>query len=155
MKTDCAESLWVWSLPTEKTPGVAASCERAMARISAVCSKHGELENASADAVGCERDALLLSSQSVAEYGCLEQLETCSAEAIDSCILQSSFGDEICDAVASRCGGVCNARQRGTLNGGGVYYKPEIQEAARECTRQQSCDEARGCLSGWFARFGD
>jgi hypothetical protein len=152
METKCVESEWTFSVPQDMTAGVAEACATAYGPLVELCASHDEVQITPPDQGVCAESARVLTTAILPEFECLRSLDECSIDAIRGCILSSNFGNEICDSVEGRCPGACTDKERYPLDRA-VVYKPEIQQAARDCTREPSCADVRGCLKGWVAAF--
>ncbi|MDB4933282.1 MAG: hypothetical protein JWP87_254, partial [Labilithrix sp.] len=151
MATKCAESVWTWSVPEAATPGVAEACERADETISTICPVETADEDGARRTATCAKAARVNSPAVIAVYDCYAKMTMCTPEQAIDCDADSSFGTEICGAV-QKCPGACSDDDWYRLDDA-IVMKPEILDAARECTRQASCGDIRGCLEAWRAAF--
>jgi hypothetical protein len=150
MRTECKKAKWSWTIPSTATPGVEEAClaERDERRRCAPDRSESDDERIR---VRCANLAKYATASILPVLDCLEG-RSCDDWG-ESCYPASTFGDELCATMESKCPGACAGWKHKDMNRTARLLKPEVVDAAGECARQEQCVDVIACLDAWMNTF--
>jgi hypothetical protein len=140
----CVSQSFELALPHAADAEVEAACRRSFAHVA-------ECELATDhDASVCATWAKVERPEVAKTYDCTAKA-ACADLATACPMPETTFGDELCDALEAKCESatVCGAAVRTKLNGAGGWLRDDVKQVAMGCASQDTCNNAQRCFQGW------
>jgi hypothetical protein len=131
----------------DKSDELATACQGAFAHVVDEC--HLTFGSNYTSSV-CDTWARVERPERAADYDCITKVP-CDGDFSQCGPAGTTFGDDLCTALAAKCPGVCDSDRLKLLDLDGAWFRDDVAAAVNGCANQDACEDVRSCFEAWIA----